>query len=415
MLIHWIWYAQCSGISLREKLTLLQQFRDPEDIYYTDPVALSHCEGLTEQAGAALQDKNLTPAEEILERCARQRIHLLTYRDAGYPAKLKNIDDPPLVLYYKGRLPEFDRSPMIGVVGTRKASAYGITVAKRMGYQIGKCGGIVVSGLAYGIDGAAMSGALTAGQAVAGILGCGADVVNPQSNKGLFADTAEHGCLISEYPPGTPPYPGNFPRRNRIISGICDGVLVVEAPQKSGALITARRAAEQGRDVFAVPGNVDMPSCEGSNALLRDGAILATSGWDVVGEYANLYPDKVRKFTAPAQMLGYEDEAAKYDEIHPKVAQKPKIPKGKPPTAKQKDKKDIDNPGFPPYSDVSDKLSALTGDELAIVRLLTGEPQLMDDIIAKAELPGGVVQACLTMLEIKGIIQRLPGNRLRLK
>lgn len=415
MLIHWIWYAQCSGISLRQKLALLEQFRDPEELYYTGADTLSGCEGVDQGILEALQNKNLTPAEHILEECARQRIHLLTYRDAGYPAKLKNIDGPPLVLYYKGRLPEFDRNPMIGVVGTRKASVYGMTVAKRMGYQIAQCGGILVSGLASGIDGAAMGGALTAGQPVVGILGCGLDVVYPPSNRGLYSDTARQGCLMSEYPPGTPPYRGNFPQRNRIISGICDGVLVVEAPQISGALITAKKAAEQGRDVFAVPGNVDTPTCAGSNALLRDGAMLVATGWDVVGEYAHLYPDKVRRDTGPVQVLGYEDETIKIDEIRPKVAQKPKIPRAKAKSDRQPEKKPIDKAPPPPYSDHSGSLASLTGDELAIAKLLTREPQLLDDVIDRAELPGGAVQAALTLLEIKGIIRRLPGNRLCLK
>ena len=151
MLIHWIWLAHRPGVNDRMKAALLQHFCDPEDIFFADSQAFDHIEGLSAEAKEALQDKNLVPAEEILDACNREKLHVLTYRDAAYPVRLKNIADPPIVLYYKGQLPEFDALPVIAVVGTRKASAYGMTTAKRMGYQIGKCGGVVVSGMAYGM------------------------------------------------------------------------------------------------------------------------------------------------------------------------------------------------------------------------------------------------------------------------
>ena len=329
MLVHWIWFAHRPGLNDRDKMALLQHFRDPEDIYFADDGAFDAI-GLSEDAKTALREKNLTSAEEILEACDREKLHILTCQDAAYRARLKNIADPPVVLYYKGRLPDFDGSPVIGVVGTRKASAYGLTTAKRMGYQIARCGGIVVSGMAYGIDGMAMSGALTAGAPAVGVLGCGADIVYPISNRALFRDTEEYGCILSEFAPGTPPAKWTFPKRNRIISGLSCGVLVVEAPEKSGALITARLAAEQGRDVFAVPGNIDQPSFVGSNRLLRDGAIMVSSGWDVLSEYEALFPDKIRKEDAPAHQTAYPDEVRKAAEAEKpllKVAQKLRLPR----------------------------------------------------------------------------------------
>ena len=215
MLIHWIWLAHRPGVHDRMKVRLLQHFRDPEDIFYADAEAFDHIEGLTAEAKASLGEKNLAEAERILADCSREKLHILTYQDAAYPVRLKNISDPPLVLYYKGQLPEFDALPVIGVVGTRKASLYGLQTAKRMGYQIGKCGGIVVSGLAYGIDGMAMAGALTAGQMTVGVLGCGADLVYPASNRALFRDVEQHGCILSEFPPGTPPAKWTFPKRKQ--------------------------------------------------------------------------------------------------------------------------------------------------------------------------------------------------------
>ena len=216
-------------------------------------------------------------ANGILGDCAAKGIYVLTYQDAAYPNRLKHIPDPPLTLYYQGTLPDFDAEPAVAVVGTRRASAYGCLTARRMGYQIAKCGGLVVSGMAGGVDTLAMKGALLAEQPVVGVLGNGLDVVYPRSNRDLYQDVAWRGCLLSEFPPGTPPIGRNFPRRNRIISGLTCGVVVVEAPARSGALITAQLALDQGRDVFAVPGNVDAACSAGSNGLLRKALLWSST------------------------------------------------------------------------------------------------------------------------------------------
>lgn len=419
MLIHWIWLATRPDLNDRLKVAVVECFGDPEDAFYAEPGSYSNVEGMTEEAVRSLCDKELHQAQKILEECADKDIHILTYRDAAYPARLKNISDPPLVLYYKGRLPDFDGQPLIGVVGTRKASPYGMTVAKRMGYSIAQCGGVVVSGIATGIDAVAMAGAMSAGAAVIGVLGNGADIVYPQSNRSLFADTVRCGCLLSEFPPGTPPYKWNFPKRNRIISGLSCGVLVVEAPKISGALITARQAADQGRDVFVVPGNIGVDTCEGSNALLRDGATLVQTGWDVMCEYESMFPGKVRKAGGSGKQTAYPDELERMNteqEKRPlKVAQKPRlldiIKTGKAP----KEKKVIDNGEKPPYSDVEKSLPQLTEEEKLVVEQLRQGPRLRDDVIASSALPAARVGAVLTMLEIKGILGRLPGNMLELK
>lgn len=415
MLIHWIWLATRPGMNDRERLVALEHFHDPEDVFFADTEAYAHVPGLSAEAVEALGDKDLLPAEHVLADCARGKIHILTFRDGAYPARLKNISDPPLVLYYKGTLPDFDGLPVIGVVGTRKASLYGMTAAKRLGYQIGRCGGVVVSGAASGIDGVAMQGALTADAPVAAILGCGVDVVYPLSNKGLFADTERHGCLISEFVPGTPPYKWNFPKRNRIISGISDGVLVVEAPEKSGALITARQALDQGRDVFVVPGNIDVPSCAGSNALLRDGAIMAASGWDVLSEYRHLYPDRIRRDAVPVRQTAYADEVANQERTVAKVAQKTDLPRLNPEKDETKKKKVIDNAETSAYSDGCKPKPNLNPNEQAIVDQLQRGEQLVDDVIAATGLPSGQVLAALTMLEVRGIVKTLPGRRVTMK
>lgn len=411
MLIHWLWYALLPGMNEREKVDLLWHFRDAEDIFFADKATLEQIENLTKEGIEVLEDKNLTRAEEVLQMCEDKDISILTYADDAYPVALKNIADPPLVLYYQGQLPDFEEVPFIGVVGTRKASAYGLSMAKRMGFQISRCGGTVVSGVASGIDAMAMKGALLAGGTVIGVLGCGIDVVYPNSSKELYADTRYSGCLISEFPPETPPMKWNFPKRNRIISGISRGVLVVEAPKGSGALITARHAREQGRDVFVVTGNAGVDTCAGSNDLLRSGAIFADCGWDVVGEYEKLFPGKIHKDDAPVQQVLQQDELEK---PMAKVAQKVDTPRKKPRVGKRKEKIVIDKEANSTYSDHEKKKVSLTANEQLIVDQLT-EESLVDDVIAKTGLSAGVVLAALTLLEIKGVVTRLPGRRVRRK
>jgi len=418
MLVHWIWLSTRPHISDRLKVELVRRFQDPETIYFADADSFSQVEGLFAEGMSALADKNLSDAEIILRDCRREALSILTYQDAAYPARLKNISDPPLVFYYKGRLPDFDALPLIGVVGTRKASAYGMTAAKKLGYQIARCGGIVVSGMADGIDGMATRGALTAGMPAIGILGCGADVVYPSVNRGLFEDMEQYGCLLSEFAPGTPPYGRNFPKRNRIISGVSCGVLVVEAPEKSGALITAQQALDQGRDVFVVPGNIDVDTCVGSNRLLRDGAIAISSGWDIMSEYEQQFPNRVQKFDDPMRqsvVSNSSEFSAQTEKIQLKVAQKPQI-LGRNKVSKQnEDKKVIDNGAPSPYSDLEDKLPPLLPDEQKIVSALTKEPRPVDDVIAETGLPTARFLATLTLLQVKGIVRQHPGKRISLK
>lgn len=376
MRLYWLWLATRPGMTEREKMVVLAHFGSPEDCYYADE--FSGIENLSKSALEVLCDKDLKEAESISEACQRKKIHILTYGDDLYPSLLRNIIDPPLVLYYRGNLPDFDREPMIGVVGTRKASAYGLSTARQMGRQIAAHGGIVVSGMAEGIDAQATWGALDADKPAIGILGSGVDKVYPACNRDLYRKMEQYGCLISEYPPGTAPDRWHFPRRNRIISGLSNGVLVVEAPQKSGALITARQALEQGRDVFVVPGNIGVASCEGSNALLKDGAAMVTSGWDVIGEYAYRYPDKIHK------------------EIHV--------------VEEADDKIVVDNTNPPLYSDLENIAADLSDTEKVILAAIGTGEQLVDTVIAKTGLSSSDVLAALTMLEVSGYVTTRPGG-----
>ena len=276
MLEYWLWLSGRRGLGVRGLRALLEQFGTPEAVYCASDA--EYPSDIRPDGRTSLADKELAPARQILQQCYRQCIHIVTLQDAVYPQRLKNIDDAPLVLYYQGVLPDFDAEPVIAMVGTRRASAYGLLQAKRLGYELGRYGAIVVSGGAAGIDTLALRGAVSSGTPPVAVFACGVDVDYPAANRSLFEDLRTNGCVMSELPPGTPPLPEHFPSRNRILSGLALGSVVVEAPKKSGALITARHALEQGRDVFTLPGNLGNPTCEGNIQLLKEGAILISEG-----------------------------------------------------------------------------------------------------------------------------------------
>ena len=402
-MLYWLWLTTRKGIGNRAIQRILSYFASPEDVYRASEREYQLA-GLGTAEIAALSDKSLDEPRRILRLCAQKNIHILTYQDAAYSERLRNIPDPPAVLYYSGVLPAVDDEPLVAVIGSRKSSAYGLSCAKRFGYQIAMCGGIVVSGLAMGGDAMAMIGAVSAGKPVVGVLGCGVDVVYPKCNRHLYDDVLRHGCLISEYPPETPPKPGHFPARNRIISGLSLGVVVVEAPKKSGTLITAELALEQGRDLFAVPGNIGLACCAGSNRLLKEGAYLVESGWDVMREYAAMYPDRVVERRYGTQLTAAVSELRTYGEGQ--VAQETENPD-------MLDKKSVDIPEIGDYIDVQAVLDGLSDEEKKILTNLD-RPRHVDELAAVCEMSTGRVLAALTLLEIKRYIQRLPGNRYEL-
>lgn len=398
MLTHWIWLQMLPALATRQKLALLSYFGDPEELYEANTGIYQSVTNFTSVQLQALEEKDLTKAREIAALCAQKRIGVITYGDSGYPAKLKNIPDPPLVLYYRGYLPNWEGMPAIGVVGTRKATTYGLRIAANMGAQLAACGGLVVSGGASGIDTAAMEQALAQGKPVVGVLGSGVDVMFPAANRELFDKVAEKGCLLSEYPPQTPAYRWHFPQRNRIISGISHGVLVVEAPEISGALITARYALEQGREVYVVPGNVDSSSCAGSNQLLREGAVAVFEGYDVLREYASRFAGQIHRVS-----------------VQPILFQQVQIPKAESPKAKKAAKKAIDNRKDTHYSVINSEKPNLTTEQAALVAHLTREPMAVDVLIERSGLPAAKVMSMLTVLALKGVVLNLPGRTVSLK
>ena len=382
---YWVWLSEHRTLSAALRLQLLEHFGSPEDVFYAETEDYLQVEGMTPRLAQQLADKSTAEADRILGACERLGARILTMQDADYPVRLRNICEPPILLYVKGTLPLIDEEAAIAMVGTRKATPYGLETAEELSYAMAKQGALIVSGGAYGIDSAAHRGALRAGGRTVALLGCGLDVVYPAGNERLYRDVTASGALMTEYPPGTPAIGAHFPVRNRIISGLCLATVIVEAPEgRSGALITARTALEQGRDVFAVPGPIKAPMSRGCNRLIADGAaaLLADTA-DVLWAYEARYPHKLHsdRVEMPRETLGVPEPApaAEPVEAEPEVEE---------------------SAGLPPL-DVRAGHTSLTDDQVRILKELKTGPMQVDDLIEAVGLPTRRVLSALTVLELE--------------
>ena len=378
---YWVWLSEVKGLTNRSKLLLLDYFGTPENIYYADEDEYRLVEGIEPRQLALLAEKSLEGADRILGACARLGLRLLTMQDADYPVRLRNIFEPPCLLYVKGSLPTIDEEVAVAMVGTRRASPYGIETAEKLAYGLCRQGAVVISGAAAGVDSASHRGALRAGGKPIAVLGNGLDVVYPAENAWLYRDIAASGALISEYPPGTAAEAWHFPARNRIISALSLGTIVVEAPEKSGALITANTALEQGRDVFAVPGPIDAPTSVGCNRLIRDGAGLVTDASDILREYEGRFTLNLKEAREEPETLGYQA----------RTVSEPK------PVA--------------PALSLSRSDVELTDDQIAILKVLSDtEPMQVDDLTELVDIPTRRVLSALTVLEIDQYVVQHAGK-----
>lgn len=409
--VYWIWFSQLREVTLQQKWDLLAQFGDIDSIFSAKPIQLRAIPWMTKPALDELQERDVAQAYALYQTCKQENIELLPCTDAAYPVALQQIVEPPVLLYYKGILPDFNAQPIIAVVGTRQATLYGKNMAQSFSRQIAASGGLVISGGALGVDTMAMRGALETGKPVIGVLGNGLDLVYPESNRKLFALIEKTGCLFSEYPPGTPALSWHFPQRNRIVSGIANGVLVIEAPEKSGALITARQAKKCHKDVFAVPANLDLESAKGSNKLLQEGALAVYSGWDVLKKYENQFPG-VLKMNDGQTIVCALDFAA---EPEKKAASTLKNPSVKLSHRGANDKKSIDNIPSSGYSGIETAITDFGPEEQEILNCLGKEPVYIDQIVAQLGKPSGKIMATLTTLVMQGVVVQHSGKRVSLK
>ena len=402
---YWLWLTGREKLPLSRRQMLLDHFGTPENIYFADPGEYELPE-LSAAARQELEDKSLDEAERVLEQCEKLGISLLTVQDAHYPDCLKNIPDPPQVLYYKGKLPDFDRELTIGMVGARACTPYGEMMAARLGLDLARAGAVVISGIAQGIDSHSIKGALAGGGTVVSVLAGGIDVIYPRSSRFLYEDVAAAGALISEYPPGTPTAGPHFPVRNRIISGLSDGVLAVEGEEKGGTMITMDLALEQNRDTFAVPGPADAPMSAGTNRLIRLGwAKLVTAGADILTEYEGRRPVRRSPTLAPE-----ESEQRLKTALDPgRSEQKP--PKQKAAKEPQSDKKEVDKTETRAYIDSKSARELFTDDERDILLTLADRDKMADEIIEATQIPARRVLSALTILAVRGYVEERPGKR----
>lgn len=288
--LYWIWLSLRLGAGNSRFVELIERFGSPEAIFDAEPEELlSLRRELGERTVNALLNRNLDEAYQIETYCATHGIHVLHFGGADYPKLLTNLKNPPIILYARGKYKGLDKKVSVAVVGTRSLTEYGRKTAYKIGYELARAGAVVVSGLALGIDSVAACGALDAHGFTVAVLGSGLDSVYPASHKPLAMEIAKKGLLLSEYPPLVGPTRQAFPMRNRIISGLGLGTVVIEADEHSGSLITAKDAILQGRNVFAVPGNVDAKNAIGTNALIKDGATAVTCAADILETYRYLY------------------------------------------------------------------------------------------------------------------------------
>jgi len=315
--LYWIWLAETLGQGSISAVKLVEAVGDIRKIYENGADDLTSEMNFSEEEIRRLKKKlvnrSLDRADEILSRCSSLGIDVITPEHHNYPHSLRSLRDYPLVLYVKGNLPDCMNNMLTAVVGTRSMTDYGRKIAYAIGAGLAFGGSYVVSGMALGSDSMALIGALDAGGTVIAVLGSGVDVIYPREHKDIYRKILERGAVISEYPPGTPPAGKNFPVRNRIMSGLSDAVTVVEAGASSGALITANRAIDQGRRLFAVPGKVGDEGAEGTNMLICEGAIPALSAEDILAEFEFVYRDKVSVSRAHLMLRGLDMDRLSQD------------------------------------------------------------------------------------------------------
>ena len=399
---YWLWLTQRHGLRAQEPFRLLEHFGTPEAVYFAENGEYDQID-LTPQGREALRDKSLEGAEQILAECDRLGLYILTIQDAQYPERLRQIDDPPCVLYGKGKLFRFDEELAIGVVGSRSPTPYGIRMAGKLGLDLARRGAMVVSGMAQGLDAAALKGALSGGGKVVSVLAGGVDVIYPPQNKELYEDIASVGAILSENPPGTPPEGWRFPVRNRIISGLSVGVAAVEAGEISGTLITTRLALEQNREVFAFPGAADAPMSRGTNRLIQRGeAKLILSADDILEEFRDLYPHRLRD---PEPLTAQEEEE--------RLAPSQEVPTGKS-TRPKKEKTvspPVDGEEKRAYITLKDDTEGWTDDERAVLTALQSGGGCPDDLVERTQIPARRVLSALTLLQLRGCAEERAGKR----
>lgn len=421
--IYWIWLSLCCGPASRAYAPLIDHFGSPYRVYRASENEILQVHGMTEGLAKKLCSKDLDDAIAVADACAILDIGIVPYGSPQYPLRLKQLRDAPAVLYYRGGWCDFDKNVCIAVVGTRKMSNYGKKSAYTMGADLTVGGAVVVSGMALGVDSMAAAGALDVGGGTVAVLGCGVDIAYPSEHAYLMKKIISKGFVISEYPPGTSPSRRNFPERNRIISGLCQGTLVIEADMRSGSLITARCAAYQGREVFALAGMVGVSNSEGTNHLIKNGARIVTCAEDILELYQFLYPSKIN-IAAIGQSAHHYSNRRSIDERASSAASKlgikvagvslSAVTNDKSETRSVRVKEKEEQPKEKSSSKstkISEILGTLDACSARVYSCMPEEESATIDEIIRYGFKVHEVASALTMLEISGLVTALPGGQ----
>ena len=392
--IYWLWLQTALGEGARFK-EILDDFGSIKSLYEANILEWRMSSALVPNQINRLEKIRLSDAEKIMEACDKNGWQIIDYDDEKYPKRLKDISNPPAVLYVQGELPDIDESVVIGMVGTRRASEYAVKVTELMSRGVAQCKAVVVSGGALGVDSAAHRGAIMCGGKTVAVLGCGFGTNYLMANKSLRDAISGNGALITEFQPLTQASKFTFPLRNRIISGLSLGVLVVEASVKSGSLITANFALEQGRDVYAVPCSILTPDFAGTNKLIDDGAFVATKPADLLFPYAEEYGIDLSKIKSVSELM--EETADKNANV-------------KMPTDKKLSFENLED-GRRKRETREKAMLSLSPNNRAVYEVLTDSFQHIDIITEECGLSVSAVLSALTALEIADLAESAGGKR----
>lgn len=431
--IYWVWLQQALGYGSNKISSVMEKYTFAEDFYCASLDDKLHCGGFRKSDVRLLSDLSLANAAAVIKRCNKSGIEIVTIGDADYPELLMNISAPPIALYVKGDISLLSSDLAIAMVGTRNATPYGKRAAFNFGLELAKRGITVVSGGAVGIDSYSHRGALQAGGKTVCVLGCGIEYDYLKKNEELRNNIAKTGALVSEYPPDYPASRFTFPQRNRIISGLAKGVLVVEAGVKSGSLITANLALEQNRDVFAVPGDISSDVSYGTNRLIKAGAKPVTEIADILEEYYGITDNEIKNVLRPksASYNGYislfdcvegnnpdnKAEEKKENKVKENTVKENKVKENK----HKESTKDVNTcdektkakeEKLPILSD--EDFSELSENAQRVLRLFKDEKIHIDTVTEQTGLSVGAVNAAITELEMSDCIISLEGRMYKL-
>ncbi len=413
---YWLWLSTRDGLMPQVGRHLYETMnRSIERLYLAGEETLRYFE-FSPRVLSSLLDKDLHVAKKISDKCAAMDIKIVTYQDASYPMKLRTLVDPPLVLYYQGKLPLFDHQLSFAMVGARNATPYGVKIALEMAMTLTKAGVIVISGMALGIDSAVVEGALKGGGTLVSVVAGGLDVPSPKESANFYRDVATVGCLISEYPPATPNLPPHYRARNRILTGLSNGVCVVESQASGGSMLSATIAQEQKRNLFAVPGGIHSPNSQGPHLLIQHHkAHLVTNGLDVLEFYQEKFPllllhsfhgdlqARIDEATphVPVQAPKKAKSTRKKQKQPPKPQEEPIAPTDPMDTKEQKAQSGLE---LVPMSQAKE---LFTDDQLQLLLCLGEESKRIDALVEGTGLPAKRLLAAVTVLQMKGTLEEV--------